>query len=72
MGMKKRKPLSPPAFEPWAAQPLASHYINSRFLQSTKVLLASIGIMMMETTSLTKIHQEAHNLLWASDTLAVG
>jgi hypothetical protein len=36
--------------------------VNSRFLQSTKVGDASIAIMMMETTSLTKIHQEAHNL----------
>jgi len=89
---EKNTPFPPPAFEPWTAQPLASHYtnplnaelnpichlptllrahhilhvsrirVNSRFLQSTKVGDASIGIMMMETTSLTKIHQEAHNL----------
>jgi len=41
---RTENPFPPPAFEHWTAQPLASHYINSRFLQSTKVqvlLLAS-------------------------------
>ena len=34
---RTENPFPPPAFEPWAALPLASHYINSRFLQSIKV-----------------------------------